>query len=122
MSKNIKFYLLTTLIFVAVILAWFLIGFVTVGYRAVDFLNIGPEDKANLGLMNLLLVYAAGIGGGVGGLFGLILSLFFIRRLAKRWDRQLTFGKHPVLKLTGLAFITFLIIAFILLAILANLK
>ncbi len=48
------------------------------------------------------------IGGFVGFVLGIIISLIIIERLGRKWGSRLNFGSHPVLKLTFLSFLTFL--------------
>ena len=42
------------------------------------------------------------------GVVGVIISLTIMERLGRRWGSRLSFGSHPVLKLTLLSFLTFL--------------
>ena len=44
----------------------------------------------------------------VSSLAGLLIALIIIHRMGRRWGSQLSFGSHPVLKLTFLSFLTFL--------------
>lgn len=106
---NVKFYLLSTLAFILLVIGGFLSGtrfiYNVLYHRATD-----PYGEEALSFIPFAVASAF-----LGSVVGLIVSLIVIERLGRKWGSQLSFGSHPVLKLTFLSFLTFLALLILLL-------
>ena len=87
-------------------------------------LGIFVGTRFTLALMMQILGYPTGLAaifpklvalvGGVGGsLWGLFLASLSIRFLGRHWYAPLELGRHPIIKTTLSAFLTFLLILMI---------
>jgi len=99
---NFSFYLLSTL----ALLSGSLLGFYTGLYLIYDLLvktygAVRGEDE-------LILAFVNAVSAVLGFIIGIAIALIFIHWLGRRWGSRLSFGSHPVLKLTLLSFLTFL--------------
>jgi|GEM_PF-4694032 hypothetical protein len=106
---NIKYYLSSTLLFLVLTLAGFFTGF-KIAYDSLFSTVTDSYGEEALGFLPYGVAYSL-----TGFVVGLTISLIIIHKLSKRWGSQLNFGSHPVLKLTSLSFLTFLVLLFLLL-------
>ena len=99
--SNLKFYLFSLLTYLVCSFLGFFVG-VMVSY---DFLitNFGyPNGEEVLAFTVYSMIFSI-----VSFLAGTLISFIVIHKMGKRWGKYLTFGSHPVLKLTGLSFLSF---------------
>lgn len=113
MNKNFSFYILNLVNHLISELIGFEIGSTIVMNWLVNNFNLRSQ---NLGLETLTVGYL-GVGGGLIGLIiGVLTSLIISHRLGRRLGKNLSFGSHPVLKLTTLSLLTSFILLLVLLA------
>lgn len=106
---NLKFYLISTVTFLASIVIGFFAG-TEIVYNMLFPVASDPYAEVSLGI----IPYVVG-AAFLGSIIGFAVALIIIHKLGKRWGSQLNFGGHPVLKLTSLSFLTFLGLLFLLL-------
>jgi hypothetical protein len=106
---NLRFYIAATLIFFASIVGG-VITAVEVAYNMLFPVVANPYLEEALGFV--MYAVAAVITGSI---IGFAVAIIIIHKLSKRWGSQLNFGSHPVLKITSLSFLTFLVLLFLLL-------
>lgn len=107
---NLKFYFASLLSFTVLIILGFQTGTRLI-YNLLFSMATNPYGEEALVFIPFLVISSFG-----GAVVGLIAALMIIHKLSKRWGSQLNFGSHPVLKLTTLSFLTFLVLLFLLLA------
>lgn len=103
MNKNFSFYILNLVNHLTCELIGFEIGSTIVMNWLINNFNLRSQ---NLGLETFTVGYL-GVGGGLTGLtIGVLVSLVISHRLGRRFGKDLSFGFHPVLKLTVLSLLT----------------
>ena len=102
-NKNIRFFWTAAILYF--VLSF--VGFWAGGFSMLEFLfqKIGyPEDLTQLAYGGLAII-ASFAGFGVG----LFIASAIIRRIGRKWQDQLDFGNHAVLKISCLALLFYLI-------------
>ncbi len=97
-----KFYLTSLFLFCSLSLGGFFVGAKFIIELLIKFYG-KPYGEEFLAFTVYSMVFSA-----ISFIFGLVVAVVIIERLGRRWGSRLNFGSHPVLKLTGLSFLTFL--------------
>ena len=108
---NFKFYLTSTTLFLVCSFFGFFVGLKVIAEILLKLFGV-PYGEEVLAFTMYSVVLSL-----MGSFIGIVVALIFIERLGRRWGRNLTFGSHPVLKLTSLSFLSFLVLLFFLLRI-----
>ena len=117
-----KFFVTTTLLILAVSSVGFLVGLRSTWGGLIDFFGV---EGGSLGLASLPFALASLGAGFLGWVIGLVVSLFLVSILAKRWMEE--FGereserKGERARLTCLSFIVFLVLLWCLIVVIARL-
>ncbi len=106
---NLIFYLISTVLFLTLFFLGLFIG------REVGYILLLNKFGYPSGGDALTFGFFLAAFSILSGVFGLAINLMIIERLGRRWGSQLSFGSHPVLKLTLLSFLTFLALLVLLL-------
>ena len=99
---NLKFYLSATLTFLIAVIGGFYTGKAVI-FNLLFSMATDPYGEEALGFILYLFIFSF-----AGAFIGFLIALIIIHKLGKRWGSQLSFGGHPVLKLTFLSFLSFL--------------
>ena len=99
---NVKFYLFSTATFLLTTFTGFFTGR-TLAYNFLTTRYGYPHGEEVLAFFIYTLIFSV-----FCFLLGIPVSLIIINKMSRRFGGQLNFGGHPVLKLTSLAFLTFL--------------